>query len=136
MTVRFDPRKLDKVKQQTLSGLPTSIARLVYLSSLRDFNTGRYYHAGWAAVSSEPEAEPALRETHQTVFEQVLGMPLEELVADIREFVFSATPDPAATFLAWQEAKAYQVLPPLNINPIDRELFNSSVKAALSFLTL
>ena len=37
---------LNDLQGHTLRGIPGEIARLVYLASTRDYNTGRYYHDG------------------------------------------------------------------------------------------
>lgn len=129
-----DRNRLERAREETLSAIPSSLGRLVYLSSLRDFNSGHYYHAGWAAVSSEEEAEAALRETHRELFGQVLGLRLEELVRDLEEFLLSAATDLPGAVSAWQESRAYQILAPRKVHPLDRELFDSSLKAALAVL--
>lgn len=133
-TLDFDRSRLAQSRWETLAAIPTRVGRLVYLSSLRDFNTGHYYHAGWTAASSEELAEAALRQSHRNVFYQVVGMRVEELVTELEKFLSSATPDLPGAVSAWQESHAYQILPPLRSDPVDREIFYSSVKAALFVL--
>jgi hypothetical protein len=61
------PSEID-LWSRTLSRIPTSFGRLVYLAGLIDVNSGRYKHFGLVQVYSEQEAHEALRKAHTEVF--------------------------------------------------------------------
>src|SRR6266851_3644111 len=68
----------------TLSGIPSLFARLTYLSSLRDLSSGKYEHAGLAAIYSDEAIQQALELCHEQVFERILETPLSAQEADLR----------------------------------------------------
>ncbi len=78
------PRRLDvqeaaeDVRHRTLSGLPQVLDRLIYLASMRDYNTGLYYHDGLAARFSQEVACEALADCHREVFRQLVACSLRE----------------------------------------------------------
>ena len=52
---------IEDLQNHTLEGISGSIARLVYLASTRDYNSGRYYHDGLAFRFTEEVAQTALK---------------------------------------------------------------------------
>jgi hypothetical protein len=55
----------EDLKNRTLAKLGCDFARLIYLSSLRDFSTGEYYHHGLAQSFSEAAATAAMTACHE-----------------------------------------------------------------------
>src|ERR1700680_2389211 len=74
---------------QALESLPDSLAKLAFLASLRDAYTGHYLHEAWASVSTPEQVNAALRETHRSVFESVLNLPLIALSRKLRHHFHS-----------------------------------------------
>jgi hypothetical protein len=72
---------IDDLLVRTLAAFPSVLARLDYMSSLRQ-SDGRYSHWGLSRVHGETEAQRALVETHETLTSQVLQMPLRRLMED------------------------------------------------------
>ncbi len=62
----------DDVRNRTLSRLPVDFARLVYLASTRDYNSGRYFHDGLSFHFNEPVAAMALEVCHREVFDRLV----------------------------------------------------------------
>ena len=72
--IREDP--VSRYLLHAMGVLPTSFARLVFLTSMRDHYTGQYLHEGWASASSSEEVNTALGQMHRHVFEIVATLPL------------------------------------------------------------
>lgn len=126
--------KLEKLKRRLPSSVPLLFARLVYLASLRDYNTDRYAHAGWAFELTEEGADHALRQFHHQEFQQLLRLSLPALTEELQAY-FESLPEPSADVLSvWKKLESFRALVPLGCHPVDRELFLSNVRAALGVL--
>ena len=55
----------DDLERRTLSGMPGDFARLIYLASTRDYNSGMYHHEGLAARYGIEQAREALQTAQQ-----------------------------------------------------------------------
>lgn len=125
---------LEKLKQRTREAIPLRLARFVYLASLRDYNTDRYEHAGWAFQLTEDGADQALREFHLEEFRSLVSCLVREIAEELRQY-FETQAEPTEKLLStWQEVESYRVLVPRNCNPVDRGIFFSTVRAALIVL--
>ncbi len=71
----------DDFCRTTLAGLPGVLAKLDYVSSLRDA-AGRYQHWGLTRVYGEEAAQRAIAEVHHLLFLELLRMPIRKLVLD------------------------------------------------------
>ena len=82
---------LRDLQNRTLARLNGDFAKLVYLASTRDYNTGHYAHDGLSFRFSELVAERALAAAHREVFVSLALSPLRVLVGHL-----SSTFDPVA----------------------------------------
>src|SRR5580704_7312668 len=80
-------RAAEDLQRRTLAEIPRSLDRLIYLASMRDYNTGLYYHDGLAARFTQEAACEALADCHREAFRDLLGASLEELVAQMEAYV-------------------------------------------------
>jgi hypothetical protein len=118
----------------TLAGIPGLFSRLTYVASLRDLSTGRYEHAGLAAVYPEPAIQQALEICHEQVFEKILETPLVSQEADLSACLEAMQDGRAATVGHWQRMEAYRVLLPEHAPEYLKELFCSNLRALLELL--
>jgi len=86
---RFKPKgmlernALADLWKHTLSQIPSTYGRLVYLASLRDANSGTYRHYGLSAAFGREESLGALRKSHEDTFREWLSLPLAAKSADL-----------------------------------------------------
>src|SRR4051812_3901429 len=89
----FDRSPASDLWRNTLSQIPTLFGRLVFLSTLRDTNTGVYNHYGFAQRVGEETADAALRQSHWQSFSEWLSFSLEEQKADLDLYLSSIDSD-------------------------------------------
>ncbi len=94
----------DDMRRRTLASIARPLDRLIYLGSLRDYNTGVYYHDGLASRFSEDVVCEALADCHREVFRQLFSAPLEDLVEQLEGYVNSTHAGPVEFIAAWQGA--------------------------------
>jgi len=120
--------------RNTLRHIPTLVGRLVYLSQLRNPNSGRYEHHGLAAVVGRSEAEKALRKSHISTFEEWLQFSLEQQKADL-DLHFATMEETRREIVeSWIQSESYLTLVPASIHGAERELFVSDMRALLEIL--
>ncbi|MGB2590597.1 MAG: hypothetical protein WA853_21775 [Candidatus Acidiferrum sp.] len=118
----------------TLAGIPGEFARLAYMASLRDLSSGRYEHAGLAALYPDEAIQQALEMCHEQIFERVLETPLDRQVADLEECL-ERMPGGLSTALShWRRMEAYRVLMPERSPEYLKDLFCSNLRALLEIL--
>lgn len=124
----------EDLKKRTLEPIGYDFARLVYLSSLRDFSTGEYHHAGLAQIFSEATARAALMAAHKEAFYNLAFAKLDDFTAQIERFIRSTPKDYEKLLDAWETLEAYRVTVPSICDPLASALFRSNVKLAITFL--
>src|SRR5258707_14237598 len=122
------------LRLRTLEPIGYDFGRLIYMSSLRDFNTGEYYHQGLAHSFSEQAARAALAGCHQEIFYRLTSSPLESLVAQVERFIRSSPHDWEKTFNAWETLEAYLVMVPSVSNRLFDDVFRWDTKVARELL--
>jgi hypothetical protein len=122
----------DDLLQRSLSKLSGDLARLVYLASTRDYNSGTYHHEGLAARFRPDAASKALEIAHRQTFYRLSAYSLEELVRDMELYLNSSHESPADVLRTWQKLEPYRIAIPVEVNPAVARLFLSNVKLALA----
>ena len=125
---------LEDLEARTLSMFSGKIARLIYLASLRDYNTGHYYHDGLADQFGEDVASEALMKCHQETFAELSSNSIQELMRALSDHVQSLQGNPEDVYEAWTKLGAYKVMVPMDINPLAQELYSSNLRCALAIL--
>jgi hypothetical protein len=127
-------RAAQEMRGRTLSAIARPLDRLIYLASLRDYNSGVYYHDGLASRFSEEVVCEALADCHREVFTELFLLPLEDLVEQLEGYVDSTHAGKAEFIAAWQGLEPYRVAVPVDTEPLPAELFFSNLKIALAIL--
>jgi hypothetical protein len=120
--------------QRTLTQIPSIFGRLVYLSSLRDLNTGRYEHHGLALVYGAEQAHLALAQSHERTFAEWLRYSLEQQKADLDLYLSSLLDTKRTVVETWLRLAPYRNLVPTSVRDVERQLYLSDLEALLELL--
>jgi hypothetical protein len=124
----------DDLRRRSLASYPRPLDRLIYLASMRDYNTGLYYHDGLASRYSAEVACQAMADCHREAFRQLVGNSLEELVQQLEAYMASTHTSPADFVTAWKGLEPYRVAIPVESDPLAAQLLFSSFRIALAIL--
>jgi hypothetical protein len=131
-------RDLDTVvrhaRELVLADLPNDLIKLVYLASLRDCNTGHYFHPLISQQNDSTSASHALQLCHEEVFARLMATPLPEYVTQLGGYICYSQVDKARVIDTWRSLPAYRATIPLEASDLDAEFFFTSVEAALAVL--
>lgn len=120
--------------RRTLSQIPSRFGRIVYLSSLRNANTGVYEHYGLASLFGPERSSKALRISHLTCCRDWLKQPLAEQLADLRRYLDSQSSQAAEIIENWRQYAYWRSILPASIRGAERELYLAEVEVLLSLL--
>jgi hypothetical protein len=124
----------DDFRRRSLSGYPRPLDRLIYLASMRDYNTGLYYHDGLASRYSQEVACEAMADCHREAFRNLLGSSLEDLVDQMEGYMSSTHTSPIDFLTDWRKLEPYRVAVPVESDPLSAQFLFSSFKIALVIL--
>jgi hypothetical protein len=118
--------------QRSLSKVSCDLARLIYLASTRDYNTGSYHHDGLSSRFNPEVAAKAIEIAHRQIFYQLSAYSLEELVEQLKTYFDSSQESAEEILRTWQKLEPYRIAIPVEVNPAVARLFLSNVRLALA----
>jgi hypothetical protein len=117
--------------KHTVSKIPTVFGRLAYLASLRDANSGIYRHHGLVATFGREESRKALRESHEGVFQEWLGLSLSEKKADLADYLKDLEDPRDMVLQHWTQSRIYRSYVPAVARESDKVLFSEELEILL-----
>ena len=118
----------------TLSQIPTVLGRLVYLSGLRDPNTGQYAHQGLAMRFGADQTDRAIRLSHEDSFDRWLVLPMIDKKEDAELYWSSLLEDERLVTEVWSKAESYRTLFPIAASPAQRMDFQEHMQILLAWV--
>jgi len=122
------------LSDRTLAKIRGDLARLIYLASMRDYNTGEYHHEGLACMFTESVAGKAIANCHRDAFERLVLCSVKELVEQLELYARSNCSSSSELARVWAKLQPYRVTVPLECSPLAGRFFISNIKAALAIL--
>jgi hypothetical protein len=129
-----DEGSADELWRHTLSQIPSSFGRLVYLASLRDQNTGRYEHHGLSQMFGEAESDRALRQSHEQTFASWLSFDLKQQKEDLDLYLSAFHVEKRTILATWIRLAPYRNLTPTTVPEPERRLYLTDIEAILELL--
>jgi hypothetical protein len=104
----------------------------MYLSSLRDPNTGSYRHYGLASAFGREQSANALQTSHSRTFREWLRLPLREKHADLVAYLETLDDPKGLVVSYWIESEGYLGGIPDSASKADRALYTNDICNLLS----
>jgi hypothetical protein len=114
--------------------LPNDISRLIFLSTLRDNNSGHYYHPEVARRFSPDVADWAMLVCHRQIYQQVVALDLEDLTDQLDVYMATVRAPRQRLIESWTKLRAYRATIPIDVDPISAEIFFMKVDVAVAIL--
>ena len=110
------------------------LSRMIYVASLRDYNSGRYHHAGLEAHFAADAVRRALERAHFELFWKLSRLALRDLVSEV-ELYMATSRESIDDFLhTWRAIEPYRVAIPVGVDALAAELMISNLKLGLEVL--
>lgn len=124
----------DEVRRALERVLPNDISRLIYIATLRDNNTGGYFHPDLARRFTLADADHAMLACHQEIYKRLVSLDLEDLTDQLDAYFGSVRAAKARCIENWRRLRAYRATIPIHADPISAEILFMKIDVALAVL--
>lgn len=118
-----------EVMSDAVRQIPSSIARLVFLSQFRDPNTG-VYSCPASQKAEGHQIDCTLRRLHEETFSEWLNYGIEKQKADL-DLYFSSLVCGSAAARTWLRLESYRLLVPASATRTEKRLFFRDIETVL-----
>lgn len=114
--------------------LPNDLSRLIFLATLRDNNSGHYFHPDLARRFSESVADRAMLACHRRIYKDVIALHIEDLTDQLDAYM-ATVPAPRKRLIeSWTKLQAYRATIPIDTDSISAEIFFMKIDTAVAIL--
>lgn len=124
----------DEVRGTLEGALPNDISRMIYIATLRDNNTGGYFHPDLARRFTLGQADRAMSVCHQEIYERLVSLDLEDLTDQLDIYFGSVRAPKARSIENWRKLRAYRATVPIHADDISVEILFMKIDVALAVL--
>lgn len=114
--------------------LPNDLSQMIFLATLRDNNSGHYYHPEVARRFSVEVADRAMLACHRKIYERVVALTLEDLTDQLDVYVATVRAPRERVIESWTKLQAYRATIPIDTDPISAEMFFMKIDVAVAIL--
>lgn len=125
-----------KASEEVLSPLPNDLTRLIYLASIRDYNSGTYRHPQVSRQFNALTAHAAFELWHEEIFARLLTNSVGEYVEQLEIYLRYSRAERAKFISTWKSLQAYKAAIPLHVPRRACQLFFLNVDTALEILEM
>lgn len=125
---------LHGVQDALATALPNDLSRMIYIATLRDNNSGDYYHPELARKLGAQVANRAMFICHKELYDRVVGLSLEKLTDQLEVYANTTRVPKERLFESWRKLRAYRATIPIDALPISVEIFSMKVEVAVAVL--
>lgn len=122
------------VNENILGNLPNDLTRLIYLASIRDYNTGTYLHPQLSTLYEVKFADQVLRLCHQEVFSRILATSIRQYVTQVTRYIQFTGAGQREVIATWKSLQAYRATVPMSADKLSVEVFSLNLDTALLVL--
>jgi hypothetical protein len=123
-----------KASEEILSILPNDLTRLIYLTSIRDYNSGTYRHPVLSRQFDATVAHRVFELWHQEIFARLLADPISSYVEQLEGYIRYSRAERSLFIESWQSLQAYKAAIPLQTPSRSSETYFLNVQTALAIL--
>jgi excisionase family DNA binding protein len=120
--------------QLQIKQLPCTIARMAFLSELRDPNTGLYRHPLVSVGVDRAQFDRLLRRLHDAAFREWLNYRLDEQKGDLDLYLSTLAHDKVAVVRTWRQLESYRSFVPASASAVERRLFFAEIEVLLRLI--
>lgn len=135
MTFRVPTRDRLGLLEDSIRQLPSVMARLATLASLRDPNTGVYSHHVAGSPTEKAAVAALLKHLHEQAFGAWLRCRLEEQEADLELYFSCLSCSRERVLKTWLDLQSYRCFVPASGTAAERLLFTSNMEALLRMMS-
>lgn len=114
--------------------LPNALSRMIFLATVRDNNSGHYYHPEVARRFSPDVADRAMLACHRRIYGQVVALALEDLTDQLDAYMATARASRERLIESWTQLRAYRATIPIDADPISVEIYFMKIEVAVAIL--
>jgi len=107
---------------------------MIYIATLRDNNTGGYFHPDLARRFTLWTADRAMLVCHQEIYERLVSLELEDLTDQLDVYFRSILGPRVRSIENWRKLRAYRATIPIHADPISAEVLFMKIDVALAIL--